>query len=279
MGGRNHRTAWRTALVGVVGVSGMAAGACVPPGPDTTPPVLEAPAAASFVVGAQVGRTVGDPYEFTTGIPARIDWTSTDPGSGVCNAAVDAELAGGPPTQVDEGASLTSYSTTESDYEDQFGGGSSKVIGWDVTVTDCAGNAATSFVRGRPRVVQEDGADLAENGPALPPAYSGAWSGVACDCSGGAVASTDQAGASVAVTNPGPSPLEVGLVMRTGPDRGRATVQVDGSGDAVLDLQAATPADRVVVWEGRLAPGAAVRLVNEGTAGRPRIDLDAILLR
>lgn len=70
----------------------------------------------------------------------------------------------------------------------------------------------------------------------------------------------------------------MGLVMHKGPGRGRFQVYVDDVLKSTIDTYAPTNAPRMVVWQAGLTSHAQkVRLVNLATAGRPRIDLDAVL--
>lgn len=280
IGSGRHRRRAALQVLGVVTVVVATATACTPAGPDTTPPELSAPDVAAFVVGSQVTR--GSEYEpgvseFTSGIRARVTWSATDAGSGVCRHEVRRVYAGLEPETVFESTSETGYVDTETDYDDQFGGGSLKVQGWEVTAEDCAGNASTVEVAGGPAVMQEDGTTVGYD--VAPLDFDGAWSSGSCACwSNGAVQRTTQAGASATFTN-GDRTTRVALVMRQGPDRGRFAVEVDGEEVAVVDNLRTTPRDRVVVWESAVDAGAEVRVVNEGTEGRPRIDVDAVLVR
>ncbi len=71
----------------------------------------------------------------------------------------------------------------------------------------------------------------------------------------------------------------VAVVVERAADRGEVDVYVDGTKRARVDTGAATTAHRMIVWESLLAPGShTLRLVAVGTPGRPRVDLDALLL-
>lgn len=276
-----RRNAGRAARVlGIVAAIAAAAAACTPAGPDTTPPELTAPSPAPFEVGAQVLR--GSAYEpgvseFTQHIPARVTWSATDEGSGVCSYEVQRVYAGLEPETVFESTSETEFIDLETDYDDHFGGGSLKVQGWEVTAEDCSGNRSVVRVGGAPVVVQEDGTTAGYDAEA--PEYEGNWSPAACTCwSNGAVQRTSEPGATTTWTN-GDRSARVALVMRMGPDRGRFSVEIDGEQVDVVDTYNWSPFDRAVVWESELAPGAELRIVNEGTTGRARIDLDALIVR
>lgn len=258
----------------------VVAGCAPPPPADTTPPEISAPTTASFATGVQVAR--GGAYdgtvEFTNGIPAHLAWTGSDAGSGICGYDVQRVFAGTEPEPVVTGSTATEFSDSETDYDDQFGGGTFKLVGWDVTAHDCAGNVATAFVGGRPIAVQEDGSTAGYG--TVPIALAGTWATTSCDCLSGAAASTTAAGASATYRNPSyGNPVEVALVMSQGPGHGAVSVQVDGVEQASVDTGADAPLDRVVVWSGQLGPRQELRVVNAATPGRPQVDLDALLLR
>lgn len=62
--------------------------------------------------------------------------------------------------------------------------------------------------------------------------------------------------------------------------RGQVRVYVDGSYATTLDLRSATSVYRKIDWAGGWASSAThtLKLVAVGTAGRSRIDVDAILV-
>ena len=107
--------------------------------------------------------------------------------------------------------------------------------------------------------------------------WAGAWStqsGAAF--SGGSVkwASTAGAGASYTFTG-----RQVALVTTKAPNRGKAKVYLDGALQATLDL-GGTAVNRTVAWRyAWTASGThTVRIVVVGTAGRPRVDVDAFIV-
>jgi hypothetical protein len=68
--------------------------------------------------------------------------------------------------------------------------------------------------------------------------------------------------------------------METAPDRGKAQILVDGDLQAVVDTGAPAARHRVVVWVGSIPTDGdhTLSIVNLGTQGRPRIDVDALVL-
>jgi len=242
---------------------------------DTTPPVLHAPHNAQFSVGtvlSPMALDADDQPQATGEIIMHARWSASD-ASGICGYSIRPEWAG------DVGKwspwnSVNSVTTSTTDYNDQFGGGSFKFMGYGVRARDCASNITHAFVRFMPIVSQEDGATFGgyEYGGVTAPTYKGRWTTATCDCSsGGRTRRTRQARAAVTfVANSD----HVGLVMPKGPTRGKAKVYVNGTLKAVVNTHAATNVHRAVVWSG---PGGRVRVVNLATRGHPRIDLDAVL--
>ena len=266
--------------------SALLASGCAPSpsGPDTSPPNLTVPERAAFVVGSQI-ITNPRPEEPETGpgdsrsIQALLTWTGKDSGSGICGYDVYRVFAGAEPGLLVQGTLETSFVyTADTDYDDQFGYGMGKVEGWNIVARDCAGNTATKYVRTFPVVIQEDGQTFYYGD--RPPTYAGSWSTISCDCSDGAVASTTQAGASVTYVH-GDQGRRIALVMDQAPNRGRFRVLINGVEQAVVDNGAgvSTRKPRVIVWEGAIDANAVVQVVNLATTGRPRIDLDAIIIR
>ncbi len=109
--------------------------------------------------------------------------------------------------------------------------------------------------------------------------YRGSWSSASSSgYLGGAMRKSSQAGAKATITFTGRS---IAWVARTGPNRGKAQVFVNGTKVATVDLRSSTYKNRQVVWV-RSWSSTASRTVTirvMGTSGRPRVDLDAIITR
>ena len=69
-------------------------------------------------------------------------------------------------------------------------------------------------------------------------------------------------------------------MMTKGPGHGKVALYLDGKLVTTLDTNATVTTNRLYMWDfGPLTPGAhIVKLVNKATAGRPRIDLNAVAL-
>lgn len=247
---------------------------------DTTPPTLDLPTKASFVTGTTIGPMAlvdGDP-DATAGITMRATWTATDT-TGICDTRSRAVYAGMEPGDwAPTGSPMTVSGLT--DYEDQFGGGSLKLEGYDVEVGDCSGHTTVKEVRVKPVVFQEDGSSFGYG--TIGASYSGSWGVSHCECwSGGTARKTTSKGARATFTVDSTTAGQpVALVMESAANRGKAQVLVDGVLKATIDTRSSTTKHRRVVWTGTL-PSAGqhtVTVVNLATAGRTRIDIDALLV-
>jgi len=181
------------------------------------------------------------------------------------------------PEKVVSMSTETTYSDLTTDYDDQQGGGTFKVLSWKVVAHDCAGNTASASSRVLPVVTQENNTTYGYKGVQI--TYAGTWKSAICACwSGGRDRSTVEAGAQATITRTWAAADRVALVMETAPDRGAFELLVDGVHRADVDTYSATRVHRDVVWAGRLSAGVhTITLVNAATAGHPRIDLDAVL--
>ena len=94
--------------------------------------------------------------------------------------------------------------------------------------------------------------------------------------SGGSLAYSTAAGASATFRFTGYS---IGLVAYRGPNRGSAAIYVDGVRTATISLHATTYASRQIVYATHWATNGThtIRIVNLGTAGHSRVDVDAFV--
>lgn len=257
---------------------------------DTTPPVLSVPVKASFLVGSSIDlgyipdcEPQDEPWNLNVGADMAFSWSATDAGGGIAyDVFAHNSASGGDYVQIDSAnTSLLSYGVTN---DQTCGGGNWSINQWEVTARDAAGNESVKSVRGgQIRLTQEDGRANTTTRYAVSPtvAYTGTWKGSSCACwSAGAVRATTAKGASATMTVPVAegNVVRLGLVMSKAPNRGKFKVYVDGALHSTVDTYSATTKNRVIVWEKALGKGThTVKLVNEATAGRPRIDLDALL--
>ncbi|WP_295659250.1 hypothetical protein [uncultured Nocardioides sp.] len=249
---------------------------------DNTPPVLTSPAVPSFVVGSQLGvdfqSAYASPGTITAAAPLTFKWSATDASGEVRYDLVEINNAVGPIPVFEDGTELSHRFLGYND-DDDFATDS-----FEVTARDTYGNAVTRVVRGnRTRLTQENNVSHASRPEIAQPtiAYAGTWGSSACACwTGKAVRRTTSRGASATatVTIPDGGATHLALVMHAGPDRGRFQVFVDGTLRGTVDTYAAVSTPRRIVWDTALGRGThRVKIVNLATAGRPRIDLDAVL--
>ncbi len=109
-------------------------------------------------------------------------------------------------------------------------------------------------------------------------AYKGAWTKVSSSLFwGGSARKATATGATATIKVTGRSIAWIGL---RGPGRGKATIYVDGTKVATVDLYASTYQGQRVIWA-RDWPTSGTRTVMirvAGTSGRPRIDLDGMIV-
>jgi hypothetical protein len=133
-----------------------------------------------------------------------------------------------------------------------------------LTATDAAGNTRTATTRTAVRLGSERWATK----------YAGRWGTLRQgDTLGGAVRRSHTRGASATFSATG---RDLGLVATTGPTQGRITVYVDGRSAGTVDLRSTTTSTRRLVWTRHFATTArhSVRVVVQGTTGRPLVSLD-----
>jgi GH25 family lysozyme M1 (1,4-beta-N-acetylmuramidase) len=107
--------------------------------------------------------------------------------------------------------------------------------------------------------------------------YSTGWTGLyVTSASGGSLRYATRAGAWVSYTFSGRS---IGWVAYRGPTRGKADVYVDGAYRSTVDLYSATSTARPIVFVANWSAVGThtVRIVVKGTAGHPRVDVDAFV--
>jgi hypothetical protein len=225
-------------------------GTTPPPPGDHTPPAVTVPEVVPAVDQSNPNR-----------IKVTVSWSGTDDSSGVASYHLQERVSGGAWHAVQ----LPSLTATSMQVETQAGVRHQ----FRVKSKDKAGNA-TGWIQGIgfvPGVRESDGAQLV-----------GSWADHKDNgASGGAVRSTTQQGAKATLTFRGSS---VGVMAAVGPGMGQARVSIDGVVVDVIDLAGSTARDRRVVFA-RSWPTQqkhTITVESLGTAGRPRIDVDAFVL-
>lgn len=216
---------------------------------DTVKPNVTVPL-RSFVVGSGIdaGR-----------ISVRVQWSASDDKSGIVRYELE-QSTGGVWAMVSTtltSPSITRLLATQQDYQ------------FRVRAVDGAGN--TSVATGKPFRISR----YSEHNSAI--RYSGSWTNDANPAYWGGVARrSSTAGARATLVFTG---RHIAWVARTGPDRGKAGVFVNGTQVATVDLYSPTTRAQRVVWVGSwtTAVSRTVTIRVAGTSGRPRVDLDALV--
>ena len=150
-----------------------------------------------------------------------------------------------------------------------------------VSTQDNRGNtASTNLVSQHVDVWQETGLD-ANGEPGIAVTRTGTWAVANCSCfnNGKTLYSTTK-GASLSYKVTSNLPGEtLGVVVEKSTNRGTVNISVDGAAATAVSTYAASAKHRVIVWQNPLSVGThTVKLTNAGTSGRPRVDVDAIML-
>lgn len=256
---------------------------------DGTAPVLTVQP-QTFDLGRSIDATVksadhclAEAYHFK--VPMTLRWSASDSGSGLKGFQVwrDYEPIWSPdaPYSSDTSESIYGYS-----YASECGGGDILVRRF-VLAEDNRGNQAISALGGGDQVDvwQEDGAvnptGTGGRFGTLSVTRVGTWTIGRCLCfDAGQTLYSTKGGTSVTYTVTPRAPGQTfALVMEKSYNRGRVGVSVNGAAPQTVDTYAASPQHRVIVWQRTLNAGTTViKVTNQATAGRARVDLDAEML-
>lgn len=212
---------------------------------DTTPPVATAPRERIRAMAA--GST----------IPIAIEWTGTDRGWGIASFQLERSLNGGAWTSV-KLASATAKSVGVS-------GIPGSTFRFRVRAKDKAGHIGGWAYGPTFRVARATDASAH---------YSSGWTTVAePDAFGGLIHATRWFNRAMNYTFSG---RDVGWIASRGPDHGKAKVWLDGTYVGSIDLFAASPEARRIVFARHWTTVGThtLRIVNVATVGRPWIDVD-----
>jgi hypothetical protein len=191
-----------------------------PSNSDTTAPLVQPPEE-----GLPPGGTLG-----TTTIPTKLTWSATDEGGSIVGYELQRSTNGGSFTSV----SLTPATSTTKTLQLSPGG----TYQFRVRATDSAGNTS-DWQYGSAFVVDAQ----QENSNAI--VSVGNWTQQALTSAyGGGVAYAKANGSAAQFTFKG---SDVAWVSSKGPDRGRATVSVDGVAIKTVDLYASTAQSRKII--------------------------------
>ena len=195
----------------------------------------------------------------STGLPVKLSWTGSDPGSGLDHYELQRSTDGGPWSTV---AKTTSTTYT-------VGVASSHTYRFRARALDRAGNAATGAASTSVSVT-----GISDRSSKV--TYTASWRSASSSAySGGTAHYSKSAGAkaSVKVTGRGFT-----WIASRGPTRGSARVYVNGTLVKTVSLYSATTSHRQLVyrlgWSTSTTRTVTIKVV--GTAGHPRVDIDAL---
>lgn len=192
-------------------------------------------------------------------IPERLTWPARDVGTGIVRYELARSVNGGLWTTLAASLANPSFATwLRSGSTDRF----------RVRAFDAAGNAGawSTGPTVRPGVLQQTTTTVR---------YRGAWTtGRWPAYSGGSVRHSSSPGATVSWTFTGRG---IGLVTTMAISRGQVRIYLDGAFVSRVDLMSSPTIFRAIAWQKTWSSSRThtIRLVVEGTAGRPRVDLDA----
>ncbi len=218
---------------------------------DRTAPVTSVPTVA-LRTGARVNGS---------SLPILLTWSGADTGgAGVASYQVARSTDGGS-TWASIATGLTSPSMATAV-------AASGTVRYEVRAIDWAGNSGAWTIGPslQPRLRQQGSHTIH---------YRGTWrTSRSAAYSGGSLRDARARGAKATTTFTGRS---IALVTTRAPRRGKVRIYVNGKRVATIDLRRSSRLTRSVVWQRTWATKAkrTIRIVVVGTAGRPRIDLDA----
>jgi serine protease len=220
---------------------------------DTTGPAGSAPS-ASLVNGAALDKTT---------VPVRLAWSGSDAGSGLARFELALSTNGGVYVP------LALPSPTATTHTPLLSPGSA-TYRFRVRAIDAAGNASAWAAGPRfyVRRIQESSTAIR---------YAGTWSRVSATAAlGGRYRLTTRARASATYTFTGRS---VAWVANRGTAFGSARVYIDGVYRGTVNLRASSAWRRIVFSRTWASSGRhTIRIVGSGTAGHPRVSLDAFVV-
>lgn len=221
---------------------------------DTTPPSITTAPDVRIVAGTAI----------TSYVPVTLSWAGSDDLSGICRYNVQEKIDSGVfAAAVPPFATATSMSRLEAP---------NHTYSFQALATDCSDNVGVGYTTGptsRITLTQNSSSAIT---------YSGSWvrNARVSGASGGTLSYTTHAGASATLHFTG---RQIAWVASKSPGRGKASVYVDGTRVAIVDLHAAGILRRQIVYTRAFAGVGAhtIRIVCLGTAGRPIVDIDALL--
>lgn len=238
---------------------------------------------AQFVLGQSIELPRGAcADELYNSVGMRLSWDASDATSGVASYDVltfDPESGN---HVVAKRTTATTRDITVTNWNNDCGGGFVNTSWWVVARDHRGQTAISSELEDSIDVWDETGVDVVHDAtPDLTLTRTGAWSTSKCTCHNlGTTAYTSTKGGSITysviVDKPGRT---LAIVAPISNNRGVMNVSVDGGAASAVNTYAGTTQNRTIVWQKSLAAGThTLKIVNAGTAGRGRIDVDSIML-
>jgi hypothetical protein len=243
---------------------------------DTRPPQLDTPTHAKMIVGQQIGLSQ------VPRVRELIKWTASDTGLGLKRVEVYLRYSEDDSLWyrlLYQGLGSSTTVTGEAPSPVSCTG----FVPWhfEVRATDNAGNQRANIVGSSPQIADQTGVwtYYDETRTEFAVARTGTWgTSTFTGWYDGTTWKTTQVGASASYTRVYARGEHFALVMPKGPDRGSAAVYIDGVKKATVNTHQATKEHRVLVFDAWMPSGShTVKVVNQATAGHPRIDIDAVL--
>ncbi|HEY7130623.1 MAG TPA: S8 family serine peptidase [Candidatus Limnocylindrales bacterium] len=219
---------------------------------DHSLPTTTAPVVVPNVRAAVSGSTM----------PIRVTWTGSDSGTGIVRYEIQRSI---------NGHAFTSYSTTLTSPSTTMGVSSGMTMRLQVRAVDAAGNvgkwmAGPTFSAS---LVQQTSSSIR---------YAGSWRTYASSLfSGGSVRAASRTSASATFSFTGRT---IGLVSTLATTRGTARIYLDGADVTRVDMLHSPTMYRGVAWQRTWSSSGrhTIKVVIDGKAGRPRVDLDAFIV-
>ena len=215
-------------------------------------------------------------------VPMRLSWMGRDGRRPIDHYDVWRIPTHSEPYQVVDDSDQTTLDVPGGDYDSSCGDGS-HFDSHRIEAYDQDGNVA--MVEGDTRwdmdAWQEDGYTKAFFDDMVTFSWYGSWKRDTCTCSdaGHTVYSTKAGDKATFTVRPRWGGKSFALVMPMDANRGKITIAVDGGTPVTVDTYAASAQHRTIVWQTKLSRGDhTVVVTNLGTAGRSRVDIDAVML-
>lgn len=225
---------------------------------DSSAPVVTAPE-PEFVQGSSVTGGL---------VVIRVEWTGQDAVSGIAGYQLNQRTDSGSWKNVPAGSAVATVVADDRSVDRTLSPGHAYTFRAKATDNATNGSAWAVGLRTSIKKFQESANRIH---------YQGKWTRTTAGSPwGGAARRSSVAGATASFTFTGRS---FAWVSTLAPDRGRAEVYVNGILAGTVDLYSTTLRSRSIVWTGHWATSVTrtISIMVLGTAGRPKVDIDAIV--